>query len=399
MTSTAGMPLDGLRVLDLSNFLAAPFLTMLLGDFGAEVIKVERPDGGDELRLWGRDKDGVGLYFKVVNRNKKSITVDLRTALGLEIVKRLARSADVIVENYRPGTLERWGMGYDVLSEINPRIVLVRVTGFGQTGPYRSRPGFGTLAEAFSGYAYVHGEPGGAPQLPACGLADATTGLTAAFLAMVALREREQSGLGQAIDIAIYEPLFTLLGPHVVDYDQLGVVQERNGSRLPFTAPRNVFRTQDGQFVSISGSAQSTFERICTSVGRPELAADPRFGNNRLRLENVDALDATLQQAVAGFDLDDLLARFEHHQATIAPVYSVAQIFEDPHYRARGNIVAVGDDELGGDIRMQDVVGRLSRTPGAVRHAGPRLGEHNREILVDRLGFSEDELLAARLPL
>ena len=397
MSNMAAMPLAGLRVLDLSNFLAAPFLTMLLGDFGAEVIKVERPDGGDELRFWGRNKGGVGLYYKVINRNKKSITVDLRTPLGLEIVKRLVRDVDVVVENYRPGTLERWGMGYDVLSEINPRIVLVRVTGFGQTGPYSSRPGFGTLAEAFSGYAYVNGEADRAPLLPAFGLADATTGMAAAFLTMVALRERDLSGVGQVIDVAIYEPLFTLLGPHVVDYDQLGVVQERNGSRLPFTAPRNIFRTRDDRFVSISGSAQSTFERICAALDTPELVADPRFGDNRLRLENVTALEDALQAAVSRYDFDDLLVRFERHQATIAPVYSVAQIFEDPHYKARHNIAAVEDQELG-VVRMQDVVGRLSRTPGAVRHAGPPLGEHNREILIDRLGFSEAEL-AAEVPL
>lgn len=391
MSDPAAMPLAGLRVLDLSNFLAAPFLSMLLGDFGAEVIKVERPDGGDELRFWGRNKGGVGLYFKVINRNKKSITVNLRTPLGLEIVKRLVRDVDVVVENYRPGTLERWGMGYDVLSEINPRIVLVRVTGFGQTGPYSSRPGFGTLAEAFSGYAYVNGEADSAPLLPAFGLADATTGMAAAFLAMVALRERDRSGVGQVIDVAIYEPLFTLLGPHVVDYDQLGVVQERNGSRLPFTAPRNIFRTRDDRYVSISGSAQSTFERICAALDTPELIVDPRFGDNRLRLENVTALEEAMQVAVSRYDFDDLVARFEHHQATIAPVYSVAQIFEDPHYQARHNIAAIEDEELG-VVRMQDVVGRLSRTPGGVRHAGPRLGEHNREILIDRLGFSEAEL-------
>src|SRR4051812_14137683 len=265
-----GKPLADVRVLDISNFLAAPLATMFLADFGADVIKVERPGRGDEVRYWGNDKDGVGLYYKVINRNKRAITLNLQTPLGAEAVKRLAKDADIVVENYRPGTLERWGLGFDALSAENPALVMVRVTGFGQSGPFRQRPGFGTLAEAYAGYAHISGHEDGPPLLPGFGLADSTTGLMAAYLSMVALHEARRTGRGQVVDLALYETLFTLLGPQVVDFDQLGLVQHRSGSRLPFTAPRNTYRTKDGRWVSIAGSAQSIFERICAALDIPD---------------------------------------------------------------------------------------------------------------------------------
>lgn len=395
----APRPLDGVKVVDIANFLAGPVCSMFLADFGAEVVKVERPDTGDELRYWGNDRDGVGLMYKMVNRNKLSVTADLRTPLGVEIVRRLVADADIIVENFRKGTLERWGLGYDVLAAVNPRLILVRLTGFGQTGPNSHRPGFGTLAEGYAGYAYVTGYPDRPPLLPGFGLADDSAGLMAAYLAMVALRERDQSGVGQVVDLGIYEPLFTLLGPQVVDYDQLGLVQERNGSRLPFTAPRNTYRTRDGKWVSISGSAQSTFERMCEALEVPELVQDPRFLDNRCRIRNAEALDEALQAAIERHDRDPLIALFDSFDAAVAPCNSIAEIFEDPHFRARENIVAVEDDELGGPIRMQNVVGKFSRTPGHIRHAGPALGAHNRAVLVERLGFGETELEAAGLDL
>ena len=394
-----GSPLDGVKVIEVANFLAGPVCSMFLADFGADVIKVERPDTGDELRYWGNDRDGVGLMYKMVNRNKQSVTADLRTSLGVEIVKRLVADADILVENFRKGTLERWGLGYDVLSAINPGLIMVRVTGFGQTGPNSHRPGFGTLAEGYSGYAYVTGYADRPPLLPGFGLADDSAGLMGAFLSMVALQEKRRSGQGQVIDLAIYEPLFTLLGPQVVDFDQLGIVQERNGSRLPFTAPRNTYRTRDDRWVSISGSAQSTFERMCHALEVPELIGDPRFLDNRMRIQNSVALDDALQDAIQKHDRDDLLALFDSFDAAVAPCNSIAEIFEDPHFQARENIVAVDDSELDGPIRMQNVVGKFSRTPGRIRHAGPRLGADNRAILVEQLGFGEAELLEAGLSL
>jgi crotonobetainyl-CoA:carnitine CoA-transferase CaiB-like acyl-CoA transferase len=394
------MPLSGIRVVEIANSLAAPLASMFLGDYGAEVVKVELPPRGDEMRFWGENKKGVGLYYKVVNRNKKSVTADLRTPMGVEIVKRLVRKADVLVENYRPGTVEKWGLGYDVLSKVNPGLVMLRITGFGQTGPYSHKPGFGTLAEAFAGAAHITGYPDRPALLPAFGLGDSTAGLAGAFLTMVALFERERrGGRGQVVEFAIYEPLFTLLGPQVVNYDQLGIIQERNGSRLPFTAPRNTYRTRDGKWVAIAGAAQSIFERICRALERPELVADPRFRDNRVRMEHAAELDGELQSAIERFDLDALIRRFEEHEAAVAPVNSVAQIFADPHYAARQNIAAVPDEELGGPVRMQNVVGNFSRTPGTIRRAGPRLGEHNREVLMDELGFTEAELKDAGLPL
>ena len=400
MTDTSNnMPLAGVKVVDISNFLAGPLVSMFLGDFGADVIKVERPDSGDELRFWGHNKDGVGLMYKLVNRNKRSVTADLRTPLGVEIVKRLVRDADIVVENYRKGTLERWGLGYDTLSAINPGLIMIRVTGFGQTGPNSHRPGFGTLAEGYAGYAYITGFKDRPPLLPSFGLADDSAGLMGAFLALVALQEKNRSGKGQVVDFAIYEPLFTLLGPQVVDYDQLGRIQERNGSRLPFTAPRNTYHTRDGKWVSISGSAQSTFERMCDALEVPELKTDPRFLDNRLRIRNAVELDEALQAAIERVDRDDLIELFDRFDAAVAPCNNIQEIFEDPHFQARENIVAVDDDELGGPIRMQNVVGKLSRTPGGISRAGPPLGSSNREVLVEQLGFDASELEAAGLTL
>ena len=398
--SAPKLPLAGIRVLDISNFLAAPMAGMFLADFGAEVVKVERPGGGDEMRLWGNNKNGVGLYYKVINRNKKSVTLDLRTPFGRDAVLKLARNTDVVIENYRPGTLEKWGLGYAALAEGNPGLVLVRVSGFGQTGPNSHRPGFGTLAEAYAGFAHINGEAEGPPLLPGFGLADSTTGLMAAFLAMVALKGREANGgRGQVVDLAIYETLFTLLGPQVVDFDQLGLVQQRNGSRLPFTAPRNTYRTRDRRWVSMAGSAQSIFVRVLAALEVPHLVEDPRFADNRARLVHAKALDVVLQKAFEGFDLDEIMRRFDAAGAAVAPVNDIAQILADAHFQARGNIATVEDAELGGPLRMQNIAGKLSATPGAVRWAGPRVGEHNREILVGRLGLDPDAVRSAGIGL
>ncbi len=394
--AAAPQPLAGMRVLDISNFLAAPMAAMFLADFGAEVIKVERPGGGDEMRLWGNNKNGVGLYYKVVNRNKKSITLDLRTPFGRDTVLRLARESDLVIENYRPGTLEKWGLGYAMLSAANPGLVLLRISGFGQTGPNAHRPGFGTLAEAYAGFAHINGEAEGPPLLPGFGLADSTTGLMGAFLAMVALKGREANqGRGQVIDLAIYETLFGLLGPQVVDFDQLGLVQQRNGSRLPFTAPRNTYRTRDGRWVSMAGSAQSIFVRILAALEIPEVVKDPRFADNRARLTHAKALDVELQKAIGRFDLDEIMRRFDQADAAVAPVNDIGQIAADAHFAARENITAVADAELGGPLRMQNIAGKFSDTPGAIRWAGAPVGAHNREILVDRLGLDMAALRAA----
>lgn len=395
-SGAAPLPLAGMRVLDISNFLAAPMSAMFLADFGAEVIKVERPGSGDEMRLWGNNKNGVGLYYKVINRNKKSITLDLRTPFGRDTALCLARESDVVIENYRPGTLEKWGLGYAALAAENPGLVLLRISGFGQTGPNAHRPGFGTLAEAYAGFAHINGEAEGPPLLPGFGLADSTTGLMGAFLAMVALKGRDANkGRGQVIDLAIYETLFGLLGPQVVDFDQLGLIQQRNGSRLPFTAPRNTYRTRDGRWVSMAGSAQSIFVRILTALEIPDVVKDPRFGDNRVRLTNAKALDVELQKAIERFDFDEIMRRFDQADAAVAPVNDAGQIAADAHFAARENITTVDDSELGGPLRMQNVAGKFSDTPGAIRWAGAPVGAHNREILIERLGLDAATVRAA----
>ena len=385
--------LKGIKVIDISNFLAGPVSSMFLGDYGADVIKVEKPDLGDEIRYWGNNKNGIGLMYKLINRNKRSITADLRTKFGVQIIERLVKDADIIIENYRKGTLEKWGLSYESLNKINPGLIMVRITGFGQTGPNSHKPGFGTLAEGYAGFANINGYPDKSPLLPGFGLADETSGLMGAFLALTALRERDQnSGIGQVVEFGIYEPLFTLLGPQVVDYDQLGIIQQRNGSRLPFTAPRNTYITKDNKWVSISGSAQSTFERMCDALDIKNLISDVRFLDNRLRIKNAEALDEALQKAILKFDQSTLINMFDKFGAAIAACNNIEEIFQDEHFKSRQNIIAVDDKELGGSLKMQNVVGKFSRTPGKIRHAGPKLGEHNYEILIKMLGFSEDEL-------
>jgi formyl-CoA transferase len=389
--STTGA-LSDVKVLDLSNFLAAPMCAMFMADFGAQVIKIEKPGSGDEMRFWGENKDGVGLYYKVINRGKKSVTLDLRTPFGVEVVKKLVLDTDIVIENYRTGTLEKWGLGYETLKAINPSLIMIRVTGYGQTGPYSDRPGFGTLAEAYAGAAFISGYPDQAPLLPGFGLADSTTGLMAAYLGLVAMAEKRRTGKGQYIDLAIYETLLTLIGPNVINYDQLGIIQQRSGSRLSFTAPRNTYRTRDERWVTIGGSAQSAFTSICITLGIPEIIEDTRFLNNRLRIKNVEALDQAIQSAVSQFDLADLLAQAAKNNSTMSPVNDVEQIFSDPHIQARENITQLFDSELKSNVRMQGVVGKLSESPGHIRHPGPRLGADNHAVLVEQLGYTLTQL-------
>lgn len=384
-------PLAGLTVIDAATLFAGPMVATLLGDFGADVIKVEHP-GGDSLRNLGWEKDGVSLWWAVVNRNKRGVTLKLSHHLGREAMLRLVEGADVLVENFRPGTMERWGLGWDDLHEINPRLVMVRVTGFGQTGPYRDRAGFGTLAEAMSGFAHINGHPGGPPTLPPFALADGITGISGAFLTMAALRHRDLTGgAGQMIDLSIYEPIFWLLGPQATVYDQLGIVQGRTGNRAPFTAPRNAYRSRDGVWLGLSGSSQSTAERTVRLVGRPELAEREWFANHAGRLEHQDELDEAIGEWVAARPAAEVVSAFGEAGAAIAPVLDIAGIMEDPQFIHNETVTSVHDPALGA-IRMQNLIGRLSASPGRVRTTGPSLGEHNQEILGGSVGYGEAQL-------
>ncbi|QHC21688.1 CaiB/BaiF CoA transferase family protein [Streptomyces sp. GS7] len=390
---TAG-PLAGLRVLDLATLFAGPLAATLLGDFGAEVIKIEHPRRPDPSRGHGPAKDGVGLWWKLLGRNKRAMTLDLSRPGGRDVLLRLAAGADVVIENFRPGTLEKWGLGWAELSAANPRLVLARVTGFGQFGPYAHRPGFGTLAEAMSGFAALTGEPDGPPTLPPFGLADAIAALTTSYAVMAALRGRDATGRGQVVDLAIIEPMLTVLGPQPLWYDQLGHVQPRTGNRSANNAPRNTYRTADGSWVAVSTSAQSVAERVLRLVGRPELTAEPWFATGAGRARHADELDAAVGGWIARHDRAEVLAAFEEAEAAVAPVYDIRDVLADPQYRALGTLTEIPDDELG-SVRMQNVLFRLSETPGAIRWAGRPHGADTDEVLTG-LGMTAPEIAELR---
>ncbi|GHE40182.1 CoA transferase [Streptomyces longispororuber] len=387
-------PLQGLRVLDLATLFAGPLAATLLGDFGADVVKVEHPRRPDPSRGHGPAKDGVGLWWKLLGRNKRTMTLDLSTPGGRTTLLRLAAGADVIVENFRPGTLEKWDLGWDELSAANPRLVLARVTGFGQFGPYARRPGFGTLAEAMSGFAAVTGEPDGPPTLPPFGLADSVAGLTTAYAVLTALAARDRTGRGQVVDMAIIEPILTVLGPQPLWYDQVGHVQPRTGNRSTNNAPRNTYRTADGGWVAVSTSAQSIAERVMRLVGRPELTAEPWFTTGAGRAAHADVLDEAVGAWIGCRTRAEVVEAFEKAEAAVAPVQDVVDVMADPQYTALGTITTVPDPELG-PLRMQNVLFRLSETPGAIRWAGRPHGADTDEILTG-IGLTTAEIDALR---
>ncbi|MFB7995496.1 CaiB/BaiF CoA transferase family protein [Streptomyces sp. NPDC056002] len=387
-------PLQGLRVLDLATLFAGPLAATMLGDFGADVIKVEHPRKPDPSRGHGPSKDGVGLWWKLLGRNKRNITLDLSTPGGREILLKLVADADVLIENFRPGTLEKWNLGWEELNAANPRLVLTRVTAFGQFGPYSRRPGFGTIAEAMSGFAALTGEPEGPPTLPPFGLADSIAALSTSYAVMAALQGREQTGRGQVVDMAIIEPMLTVLGPQPIWYDQLGYVQPRTGNRSTNNAPRNTYRTSDAKWVAVSTSAQSIAERVMRLVGRPELIDEPWFETGSGRAGHADELDTAVGSWIARHSRDDVLAAFEKAEAAIAPVFDIRDVMEDEQYQALESITEVPDPELG-TVRMQNVLFRLSETPGAIKWAGRPHGADTDEILTG-LGLTPSEITTLR---
>jgi crotonobetainyl-CoA:carnitine CoA-transferase CaiB-like acyl-CoA transferase len=392
--ATPPPPLAGLHVLDLATLFAGPLAATMLGDFGADVIKVEHPTRPDPSRGHGPSKNGVGLWWKLLGRNKRTMTLDLSTPGGRDLLLRLAADADVVIENFRPGTLEKWGLGWAELSAANPRLVLARVTGFGQFGPYSHRPGFGTLAEAMSGFAAMTGEPDGPPTLPPFGLADSIAALATAYAVMTALSGRDATGRGQVVDLAIIEPILTVLGPGPLWYDQLGYVQPRTGNRSRNNAPRNTYRTADGSWLAVSTSAQSIAERVMRLVGRPELAGEPWFGTGSGRAEHADVLDEAVGGWIARHTRVEAMAAFEKAEAAIAPVYDVRDVMADPQYQALDTVTEVPDPDLG-PLRMQNVLFRLSETPGAIRWAGRAHGADTDSVLAE-LGLSVPEISALR---
>ena len=368
-------PLTDLRVVDCATVLAGPGCARYLADFGADVVKVERPDGGDTTRAmgWRDPADDVTLWWKLVGRGKRTITLDLKSPDGLDVMRRLCDEADVLVENFRPGTLERLGLDPESLLERNPRLVITRVSGFGQDGPYAARPGFATLAEAMSGFAAVNGEPGGAPLLPPIALTDEVTALAAAFATMVAVH----SGVGQVVDVNLLESLFQLMGPLISAHHLLGYAQPRLGSGIPYSVPRGTYRTADGAWVAISTSAESVAGRVMALIGAGD---DARFATFAGRVEHRDEVEALVTAWIAARPLDDVLAQFQAAQAAVAPVLTMADIAVDPHYLARGVVTQVDG------VPMQGLIARLSATPGSIRHAGRPLGADTEEILDELAG-------------
>ena len=383
--------LSGRRVIDIATLMAGPWIAQKLGDFGADVIKVEQPGTGDHQRRWGSKKDGEPIYWKSISRNKRSVTLDLRKPAGAGVLKRLVADADVLIENFRPGTLERWGLGPDVLHAINPGLVIARVTGFGQTGPYRERPGFGTVAEGMSGFSHLTGAADGPPTLPSMPLADGVAGLTGAFAVMLALYHRDANGGGgQVIDVSLCESLLPLMEPSLLEWDQLGTNLGRTGNTLSHVAPRTAYQCSDGEWVALSASAQSIFERLALAIDRPEMVDDPRFRSNAERVKNIEALDAIVGEWMASHPRVEALRRMDEAEVAVGPIYDLPSVYGDPHFQARESFIPVEDPHLG-TMRLVNVTPRLSKTPGRIRSTGPSLGQHNAEVFAE-LGLTPDEI-------
>jgi crotonobetainyl-CoA:carnitine CoA-transferase CaiB-like acyl-CoA transferase len=387
------MPLQGLTVIDCATHMAAPWAATYLGDYGAEVIKIEHPKTGDTARCFGAVKDGVGVFWKTLSRNKKCITLNLGVDEGREIFLDLIEKADILIENFRPGTLEKWGLSWDILSKKNRRLILLRCSGFGQEGPYSKRGGFGTVAEGMSGFAAANGHPNGPPTLPPNALADGVTSIHAALAIMTAVYERDVlgSGKGQVIDISLYEPLMRLMEASMVEYSVLGTIPQRMGNRLPSAAPRNAYITKDSQWVALSASAQPIAERVFHAIGRPELIHDPRFFDNPNRVKNVEELDQIIGKWIQDHPMQEVVDTFLNAGAVIGPVYSVDQIVKDPHFLYRESIVNLDDKDFG-TVTMPNVTAKFSRTPGGIRHTGADKGEHNETIYQGMLGLSVDKI-------
>ncbi len=381
MTAPASGPLRGLKIVDISTVVAGPFAAGLLGDYGAEIVKVEMPGAGDSLRALAPHKDGVPLWWKVTNRNKRGVTLDLRKPEGRDLFARLIADADVLVENFRPGTLDGWGITRAWLQGIRPSLTILRVTGFGQDGPYAGRPGFARIFESMSGFTQICGEDGGRPLHLGYPISDAVAGLFGAVGILAALHDLAQhpDRRGQEIDCSATEAMLRTLEFLAIEYDQLGAVRTRSGNRSQYAAPGNVYRTADDKWASIAASTQSIFDRLCTALDRRDLLEDERYATNPARVKNYLSLDEIVGAAIGKLTLAQLRETLTKHEVGFSPIYDIADVFDDPQFKAREAIVAVPDGELG-SVRMQGVVPRFSETPGAVRRAGPAMGEHNDEV-------------------
>lgn len=393
--SEAPLPLQDIKVLELGQFVAGPYAARLLAEFGADVIKVEPPGSGDPLRAWRvRDETGTSLWWYVQSRNKRCITLDLRKPEGQELARRLAAQVDVVVENFRPGTLEGWGLGWEQLRSLNPRLIMLRISGFGQSGPYRDKAGFGSVGETMGGIRYLTGWPDRPPTRVGLSLGDTVAALYGAFGVLAAVHHRDQGGGGQCIDTALYEAVFSLMESLLPDYDRTGVVRERTGNHVPGIAPSNTYPTKDGKYIVIGGNGDSIFQRLCHAMGREDLAADPGLKDPVGRAARQEWLDEQIAQWTSQHTLEECQRIMDEARVPAGPIYSIADIARDPQYIARGMLEQVLTPT--GPLRIPGVVPQLSETPGRTRWVGPALGAHNDEVYCGLLGLSADEISALR---
>ncbi|WP_396658796.1 CaiB/BaiF CoA transferase family protein [Microbacterium sp.] len=382
-----------MRVLEMGQLLAGPFCGQLLGDFGADVIKVEQPDTGDPIREWGQAKaDGASLWWPVLGRNKRTVTLNLRDARGQDIARRLIAESDVLVENFRPGTLERWGLSPEALWKINPGLVVTRVSGYGQTGPYAARAGYGSIGEAMGGLRYVTGDPSTPPSRAGISIGDELAAVFACIGTLVALHHRDRTGRGQVVDSAIYEAVLGMMESLIPEWQIAGYVRERTGATLPGVAPSNVYPTRSGAMVLVAANQDSVFRRLAAAMGQPELAADPRFSDHNARGARMEELDGIIADWTRGFETDELLETLHEAGIPAGLIYTAPDMLADPHFAARQAIVSVASRTLGRDIAMQNVFPRLSSTPGRVRHVGRERGEDNHSVYRGLLGLTAEQI-------
>jgi crotonobetainyl-CoA:carnitine CoA-transferase CaiB-like acyl-CoA transferase len=389
----AQTPLAGIRVIELGNFIAGPFLTRILADFGAEVIKVELPGEGDPIRKWGSTVEkGKSIWWTTQSRNKKCITLDMRNDKGQQLARELCKTADVVVENFRPGVLEKWGMGYEQLQQINPRLIMVRISGFGQDGPYRDRAGFGSVGEAMGGLRYVTGYPDRPPTRIGISMGDSVAAMFGALGAVMALFHQVKNGEaeGQLIDVALYESVFALMENSIGEYYKYGINRERTGNTLPKVAPSNAYPTKDGKWLIIAANSDNVFQRLALAMGKPEWNSEPRYCNHDARGEHQEELDQIIGDWALTQGSAELSELLKKHGVPFGPIYTMADIAQDPHYHERGMIQSVEDNQLG-EVYMPGIVPKMSGTPGEIKWSGPDLGQHNDEVFRQILGLTEEE--------
>ena len=383
-------PLSGFRVIELGQLLAGPFAGCMLGYFGAEVIKIETPNGGDPIRNWRQMKDGTSLWWYSLARNKKSVTIDLKTKTGIELVKRLINSADIVIENFRPGVVEDWGIGPKEFKQSNPKLVYARISGYGQTGPYASKPGFASVCEGISGFRYVNGHPEQAPVRPNLSIGDTISGIHAALGICLALLEQKTSGTGQVVDVALYESMFNLMEAVVPEYDGANVIRQPSGSTVTGIVPTNTYRCLDGKYVVIGGNGDSIFQRLMTAAGYPAMAQDPALASNSGRVEHEVSIDKALCDWCAANNASHILHILDFNRVPGGPIYNVEDMVADPHFNARGLFENV---QINGEtLKIPAILPKLDKTPGSTRWPGPELGSHNHHVLNEILGLSEAEL-------